>query len=167
MISGIVITIRKPAYMSTRAFKEATRKGFKVIGEHWHEHMLPSHFEPGANRKYNYRKRSADWIRGKTRGQARERNVFGSAHVPNVWTGRMRDALTRFSRIRAFPTRSTLVMTGPPYINMRFQAGSNQPDKAKEVTTVTTRQGRELSRLLRSTIEKEFNRHRPPEEIKV
>jgi len=167
MINGIVITIRKPAYMSVRAYKEATRKGFKALGEYWFENMLDSHFEPGAERKYNYRPRSADWIKGKTRGAAKEKNINGGAHVANVWTGRMRDALTRYTRVRAFPTRATLIMVGPPYIKTRHKPESNQPNKAAEVTRVTTRQSRELSRVLRATVEKEFNRHRPAEEIKI
>lgn len=167
-IVGISMTVKKPAALSERKFREVARSGFQELAEKWHRDFLGRHFEPTAARRYGYRRRSVKYVARKTTPgrDYRRKNIYGSQHVPNVLTGRLRDALTRSVQIRAFPSRATVRLTGTEYIGRRFPPDMNQPDKDSEIKATTREERRELARTFRDHVTTELNKHRTPEVVK-
>jgi hypothetical protein len=147
--------------LSVRAHKATMRETLREAAEHWHREIAPKHFQTGAAQRYGYQPRSPRTREIKRRLAARGKVADGGA-LDLVWSGRMRDAVLNAGFIRATAARATLKMVGPFY--MKFRAFANrrqvtgragasgqQPDKPKELTTVTPGERRTLAKIMRAS----------------
>ena len=123
------------------------------MGLYWVQNFLEGHFKPEATAKYGYKFRKY-WIR--LASQRRELKTKGMgpfqlSRTPLVKTGYMKQELLSHVVVRGFPSRATVVMFGPKYTSMNFRT-INQPNKPKEITTVTKAETRELIGVLKDAL---------------
>lgn len=144
--------------VSKRGWRDITRRGYDATGRHWHSTILPLHFQPDARTRYRHDRRSHKWTERKARLAATGKAKLGGA-VDNVFTGLLMDLVTNHWMMRAYPTRATVRMVGPRYVTMRVWK-SHQPDKARELTTITNDERRELASILKKTIVAGLNAYR-------
>lgn len=134
-------------FTSRRAYTRAMTKAHEEVGKEWHTNMLPQHFTKEAAGKYKHKKRGTKYLKWKRKKWESRRPLKNGKYVKqggevdNVLSGDMKEMLMRVGVIRAFPTRTTVSMTGPRYVTMRNYK-MNQPDKGQEIET-TTREERE------------------------
>ena len=82
MAGGMMYYIRiletRPPEVTYRRWREIRHGAFRVMGMHWHQHMLPDHFKPNAQQVYHYEFRTKEyerrkaWFRAKGRGITHE-----------------------------------------------------------------------------------------------
>jgi hypothetical protein len=149
---------KRPLDISRDAWRVITRKAHEDVGRYWVAHMLEGHFAEGAGQKYRYKFRTKEYQDRKNYNFAAHRPMQkGAAPViagsgrPNVLTGRMMQDVLSQNTVRGFPSRATVTLFGPDYLNTRFYKKA-QPDKGKEITTVTAEEARILSRVLRDSV---------------
>lgn len=70
-----------------RRYKDVRNHALREAGSLWWRKVLPEHFRSGAESKYRYKKRTPGYLRRKRRE--------GRGQDPNVYTGRLRDKMTR------------------------------------------------------------------------
>lgn len=150
----------RPPEATVRQWRDLLKASHADMGQHWHQKMLPRHFEPGARERYGYKPRTRKYAIRKNRDYTRGKATAAS-NVDLVYTGFLRRSLSTVATIRAFPTRVTIQMTGPRYVTMRVH-NSNQPDKAAEVTAVTRDEADELSALLAEGVTRRLDALRAP-----
>jgi hypothetical protein len=160
------LTERKPIDVVRDAWRIITRGAYMAVGWYWVHNYLAGHFEPGAAEKYRYQFRSRAYRRRKDRAFAAGRPmtkggapVIAGSNQPNVLTGYMRREMTRNVVVRGFPTRATVILYGPSYLTTRFFKKA-QPDKPKEITTVTDSERRELSKVLENELKSRIESYR-------
>lgn len=161
----ITMIEERPPDVAKRAFREMTRAGHQAQGKLWHSKHLPDHFRPGAAERYRHKPRTQKYLEQK-RKLANRRKVRRGGKMDNVFTGHLEQMMRTAAEVRAFPTRVSITMTGPRYITMRPYK-SNQPDKAKELTTVTHAQERELARIMDRVVTEELKTYRSPRKTKA
>lgn len=146
--------IEAPPILSQRELHEAMRESHRAVGQNWQRTMLPHHFQAARQDKYNYRTRNPVYLlikrRAARRGKVRKR---GQALLS--YSGLMEHLLTRPQRVRAFPTRATLMMHGPRYVGMRPMKG-NRPNLGEEATRVTPDEQQTLTRVFDDTLTKQI-----------
>lgn len=161
----IVTTIRfeRPPGVSIRQWRAGMKEAHREQALTWHREMLPDHFKPYARFKYQHQPRSQRYIRDKLhgvdkRGPYRKHAVESPGNTDLVFTGRMRDMLVMQNPlVRAYPTRARLDYTSPPYLIERVnRRRSTQPDKWREITTVSADQSRRLEEVLVQEVLKRF-----------
>lgn len=157
---------KKPLDIPRDAWRVITRKAHEEVGRYWVEHYLEGHFAEGAGRKYNYDFRSREYRDRKDRAFANRRPfqkgaapVIAGSGRPNVLTGRMMQDVLSQNTVRGFPSRATVTLYGPKYLNTRFYK-KRQPDKGAEITRVTKEEAKVLSRVLRDSIKDQINAYR-------
>lgn len=186
------LTETRPADVARDAWRNISRNAMQALADHWHENMLDDHFKPQATAKYrhqlrgrSYRKRKA-WLASQGRPWAKGgKPIIMGGVVDNVLTGYMREQLKQNAAIMAYPTRATLKMYGPRYMTMRVfrgdarrairegwtygrgqkfssRSGANQPDKVKEITTITSSQMRELAAVAETAVQRQLRSYRAP-----
>ena len=139
----------RPVGVSRDGWRKIRRDAMRAMGEHWFKEMLPQHFDANAKYKYKHRPRSTKYKANKLK-LAQRGKVQGGGVTDLVFSGRTRDALlNNIAIIRPFPSRVTVRMQGPPYLTTNFRAKSNQPNKPREITTVTEAERKELARVAR------------------
>jgi hypothetical protein len=151
------LTQNRPFSIVRDRWREILRKAYEAVGRFWVEHFAKSHFEPGADKKYDYQFRTVAYRERKDKAFAAGRGlskgqppVIAGSDTPLVLTGYMRDQMLKNVVIRGFPTRCTVYLYGPAYLGMHFKM--RQPDKPKEITRVTSDQKKVLSAVLRDNI---------------
>lgn len=85
MAGGLIHYIRiveaRPPGVTVRRWRGIRHGTFRVMGMHWHQHMLPDHFKPNAQQVYHYEFRTKEyekqkaWFRAKGRGITHEEIV--------------------------------------------------------------------------------------------
>lgn len=152
------LTERKPLDVARDGWREITRAAYRAVGLHWLANYLKGHFEPGAAEKYRYRFRSRYYRMRKDRLAAAHRPfsrggspVIAGGDRPNVLTGYMMHEMLRNQVVRGFPSRCTVIMYGLAYLTTRFHKKA-QPDKPKEITTVTDAERKELGKVLEKAL---------------
>lgn len=157
---------KKPLDIPRDAWRVITRKAHEDVGRYWVEHMLEGHFAEGAGQKYGYKFRTKAYRDRKDRNFAQRRPMQkGAAPViagsgrPNVLTGRMMQDVLAQNTVRGFPSRATVTLYGPQYLNTRFHK-KVQPDKGAEITKVTPQEAKLLSKVLRDSIAEQIKTYR-------
>lgn len=125
----------RPPDVARDAFRVICKRAFAHVGNYWYKNFFPRHFTTQAKHKYNHKPRSKKWLDRKRKLAQRGMAAMGGV-VDNVLTGNMASELLSGAMIRAFPTRARVTMRGPNYLRMKFKAGSNQPNKKRELTTL-------------------------------
>lgn len=122
----------KSLLLSVSAMRKVTKYCFYLLGKFWHEKILPKHFTTTAIGEYGYKPRSH-------KHQARKKEKFGHS-FPNVYTGLMRDKVLSQTNqdIRNTAKGVKIVLHGPLHL-YAFRKDYDQPDKAAELTAVSSR----------------------------
>lgn len=144
--------------LSRRKRATILRGGHQKMGQHWIDQYLPLHWRTDAKTRYNHQPRRPGYIRAK-----RRRAGFGLVKrhglVDNVYGGVMERMLRSQKTIRAFPTRATVVLSGPAYISLRPR-DPKKPHKAKEISTVIPSEAADLTRVLGEAVTTGLNEMR-------
>ena len=152
----------KPGGMGKRRWEKIMSNAHADMGDYWHKHFLPKHFQPGARSKYAYEPRSKDYLQRKAYLASQGRTFKGRGPIQQggkvdlVFTGEMAKQLISRNTIRAYPTRATVVMMGPNYLTTRFHK-KRQPNKAVEVTKVTNDEAEKLAEVMGRSVQKGIN----------
>ncbi len=165
----------RPLDVVRDAWRTITRAAYRAVGLYWVQHFLPRHFMPGAASKYHYEYRSQAYLmrkHGRPSGASRKDMASNLRQLddqtPLVLTGRMKQDVLSQNVVRGFPTRATVYLYGPAYMNAKLGAGfasrkdfsRRQPDKAKEMTTVTSDEREILAQELRKALLAGINAYR-------
>lgn len=174
---GFAVTFKRPPDVTIRQWRSGMRDAWRAVGERWQTVMLPRHFTRAAAANYGHQPRNSKYLKRKrlagrgygylARFAARlGMSVKYGGEVDNVLTGRMEAALKLPARIIAFPSRVTIRMIGPRYMTFRTGRNSKQPDKGKELTTLTSSERQDLSRFYQAEVLARF-RYANPEPLTV
>lgn len=137
-----LVTRRKP--LQKRALIEA--------GEHWHENILPLHFDPSAHFRY----RGPDTYRPRSRKyNKRKRALFGHT-IPLVFSGTMKRVVLQEQRVSGTSKRATVNLKGTRYL-FPFKKNTRDHDKAAELTALHPQEGTTLGKVVRASYERQFN----------
>ena len=147
MIRGVV-KYRKHPEVLKRELKATVKDEFPRVGRYWYERMMPGHFEPAAEGKYHYSRRSAKYLRDKQRRFGHQR--------PLEYTGDMKRQAGRTAKITATGKAVRVVMTGPRSLYM-YRKDYKQPNKAAELTAVTKDEVLVLAKMLDRLLTKRLN----------
>lgn len=121
--------------LSARARKRVMKGVFHAIGVKWTEEMLPQHFKVAAAARYGYAKRTEKYLARKYREKR--------SATPLVYSGLLKHSLLDFKqRVMSFPTRVTVRLVGPSYLNINYKPG--RPNIAKEILAVTSDERQQL-----------------------
>jgi len=161
MIPRLSITVKenKPPDVARDAFRVICRKAFAHIGNYWFKNFFPKHFTVQAKHKYNHRPRSRKYQEQKRKLAARGKAALGGV-VDNVLTGDMMRQLLSGAVVRGFPTRARVEMRGPNYMRLNFKAGTNQPNKKRELVALTDEEAKFLIAEFKRFILREFRTYR-------
>lgn len=131
--------------LARRKLHELFRAMHYAIGVEWTEKLLPEHFLPSAFQALGYQQRKPRYNLIKDRmfrrGELHQgRRVIAGSETPLVLTGRLREDLLRSrNMIRAYPTRVTIDLIGPPYFTLRPRKSKTTILIAREVLAVSDR----------------------------
>lgn len=167
----VTLTIEQPPDVGRNKWRQFCKAGHQAMGDYWQKYMLPDHFTRSAPSKYGHKQRSPKYLKNKQRGGKRKVNgrwvqIQYGGQVDNVFSGDMEKMLRSSPVVKAFPTRTTITMSGPRYVSMRpFK--SNQPNKGAEITTTTEDQGRVLEKILEQHTVEAYANWKQPRTIKI
>jgi len=143
----ITVVEERPPDVTVRAWRAIKTAAHAKQGKHWHRKFVKKHFRPGAANKYGYRPRSRKWVAKKIALAKRAPHKFPQGgRVPLVFTGETERSIRQVAIVRAYPTRCTIEMHGPRHVTMTPRG--NRPWLAKEITTVSDDEVKELDQLL-------------------
>ncbi len=159
-VRGILQFVGDPEVMK-KQFKPLLVKGMEGQMNKWHKTTLPFHFDQRAAAVYGYARRSRKYLEQKLRKVGHT--------ISNVLTGLMKQMVTSriIIKVTATGKKATGGITGPRYLFVRPTAGSNQPNKAAELTDVTQKEATTLARGLDGFMTKELNDLKQTREIRA
>lgn len=128
-----------------RELGECSRASNRAMAELWVEGgMLADHFTAAAHYKYGYAQRSRRYLQRKMK-LAAQGQVMDGGRTDLVFRGNLRRMLTQIHPlIKAFPTRATVLLFGPPHFTDRPR-DPRRPNMGREVCTVLGYQERILA----------------------
>lgn len=126
----------KPADVSGRAWREAHRAGWYAVGTYHDKEVQTRKFDADAERRYGYQPRSARYLARKKRIGQRSYKIKEGGERLLVASGMTRTAVLRRQYPRPFPTRVTLDIPTPSYVQMRPRR-ANMPAMGVELTSIT------------------------------
>jgi hypothetical protein len=151
---------KRPVGIARDPWRKIARESMGEVGHYWFQNFFPEHFKEGAKYKYRHRPRQTAYKRNKVKLAQRGKVLMGGT-VDNVFSGRTMQALLgNIAIVRPFPSRVTVYMRGPRYLATRFRTASNQPNKPKELTTVTRDEQRVLNRVARDAVAQRIRDYR-------
>lgn len=144
-------------------WRDITKVAWEAAGELWHEEILPLHFEVSAYSEYRYKRRES-------RYEERKFKRWGH-RKPLTWTGDLQRRVTRIRDVRVVGDNSRrrgaarVVLYGPRYL-FAYRKDLNQPDKARELRTVSRTDASKLARRLDQVITAELGERARREEVR-
>ncbi len=145
------VTEKQPVEALLAAHPEALRAAYEAGGDHWARYILPEHFRPQAARRYGHQPRKRRTIRRKL-AAARVGAAILGGRVDNVFSGLMMRAVLANQRITSTRSSAEVRITGPRYL-YQHDKRRNQPQKARELTTVLASEARAIAR----TVDREYH----------
>lgn len=136
-----------------KAFEGVRQDAMREVGMLWHQTMLPQHFEESAFQRYRYALRTKSY-------EKRKQRLFGHKR-PLVWTGVLREQVTKNAMLEATKSQVKIIMGGPKwlagYIAFKGKKGTG-PDKKKELTRVLKHEVETMARLVKQRMADAMNR---------
>ena len=134
----------RPEGIPVRAWRAILKHVNLSMAHHWHREFLPEHFGEQAARRYKgtYKKRSAKHRQRKERSG---KSVATSGRDYLVFSGKLRERVTRQVAFQVFPTRVKISMASTSYISRRPRKG--QPNVHAELTALTVGELKVLKQL--------------------
>lgn len=141
-----------------KEWRAISKKAWFQTGRFWHQTMRPKHFTKAGALEYGYIKRKGE---GAARGSGRFRRSYTGKKLkrfghdlPLVYTGISRLA-TSARDIRASSRGVRIVMKAP---NLTKRHPKSQIDMRKEMTTISTKEGKQLARFHGRQLDRGFKR---------
>jgi hypothetical protein len=158
----------RPLDIVRKEWRRLSKESQLEMGREWQEKYLPMHFTPAAYYLYKHQQRTRKY-RDKKRKLAERGIVEMGGQVDNVFSGDMMRMMMNNLTIKPFPTRVTIKMMGPQYISMKPNTfkGSNQPHKAKEITTVREVEAKHLAKVLEEAVTRRIDALRAPRKTEL
>jgi hypothetical protein len=147
---GVAITTTGWPAASKRQKNAAMRAAMPLLGRHWHNKMLPEHFETSAPNKYGYERRSRLYMLRKSRERHHQK--------PMVFTGEMRRTALSFAAIRQTRQKATVRFRTPRALN--FSGRIDYPDLRAELTAFSLDEIHKLDRLAERLATRNINQIR-------
>lgn len=141
-----------------KQIKPILKKGYKDIGDHWHQKMRPKHFTREGAREYGYTPRKGEAGSGK----AFKSSYTGAKHrrfghtLPLVFSGVSRQ-LSRLRDVRATSRGVRIVMTIPAF---NFKPKNSSIDMRQEMSRVSIRERNTIIRVMDRSLDNNINRLR-------
>lgn len=136
MIPVEIKSSRKGLGLTVREWNPLIKSGWEAAGRKWHRDILPRHFTREGAARYYYQPRTASYMKRKAR-QFHHQD-------PLVFSGRLKREAMRFRDIRVSSKAAKVVIHGPRYL-YQFRKRVNEPDKAAELTRLTSSEAAELA----------------------
>jgi hypothetical protein len=137
----------RPAGVGQRTWREISKTGMFTVGVAWDRWFKMRHFAADATSRYGYAPRTPAYRRRKER-----RGVPG--FLAMVFQGHTRAAVSSPQIPRAFPTRATITLSAPPYIQMRPDPRRRKaPNLGEELTRTTAEEIAALEKVFTETTE--------------
>lgn len=158
---AINFTFEYKGIVSAKDFREIRTEAWKLTGEMYHKRITPEHFTQQGARRYNYKTRTF-------KHQRRKRKRFGHNN-PLVFTGRMRRKVKQVRKVRARRGGRGGVVVGlnVPQYAIALSARSNAPNMAKELSAISPKDERRVTKFLDRMIQRKINAHTKRETRKV
>lgn len=138
------LTLEKPLDITVRGWREILKTAWRAVGDYWEEHFKMRHFGPDAPGRYGYKYRSVNYLRKKWRyGALFPWSIHDSGQTLLVYHGKLRAAVRPRHAPRAFPSRVTVEIPGPRYLQMTPRQ-SGRPNLGEELTRITDEEKAEL-----------------------
>lgn len=166
MTIPIAQTIKRDTDFSRDTWNEILKKCWQKTGEFWHKHILPKHFNRSAIAEYKYQPRQGAVVYTDKKGRKRRRiaydqrkyNIWGHRR-PLEWSGELKIAVNRIRDVRSDSKGARIRLHGPTHL-FAFRKDFGQPDKAKELGTISRKDERVLTAFMDKCLTKEANRKR-------
>lgn len=140
-------THERPAGVGQRTWREIAKTGMFTVGVAWDRWYKMRHFAGNASSRYGYEPRTAAHRRRK-----QKRGIPG--FLAMVFSGATRASVASPQIPRAFPTRATITLSAPPYIQMRPDPRRRKaPNLGEELTRTTAEEIRKLEQVFADTTE--------------
>jgi hypothetical protein len=149
---GVKTIARGMEALKPAKFKAIASEILPVLIRHWHAHMLPRHFEPGAVQRYGYQARGEKYNTRKRR-QGNPRPLVG-LNYKGHHAGEAMESLRLGIGMRNKKDGKRGVMVAPKYF---YQIRGAAPDKPNEATRTTEDEVKVLAdmydRMLKEAVE--------------
>ena len=157
------VTITGDGFTNKRALAKHLKLGYQAMLYTWLQRFYERHFEASAFSRYPavYKRRRVS----KSESRRESERPELARRRPNIRTGEMFQRLRDSARVRGTAKGATLTMLGPWYTDL-FGVG-NQPDKAREITTVSGVEQAELRRVFRDFLVRGINGDRTVRRIRI
>ena len=126
----------KPSDVTVRAFRDLLKGAWQAVGEWWDKEIKPRHLDADAADRYGYQPRKDFTLKRKAAIAKHSPRVLYGGKRPLIWSGRTREAVLLTQIPRAFPTRMTIEMPTPKYVQMNPKKPSH-PNLGEELTRLT------------------------------
>lgn len=136
------------ATIPDRRLYDASKMGMLAVAEAWDDKCKMKHFEEAAAARYHYAPRSVKYMARKLRTKNETR--------PLVYSRETLNAAKQKAFGRAFPTRVTMQLPTPSYIQMvprPKKDGGQHPPMGDEITRTTPEEVESLEGIYRDTVE--------------
>ncbi len=132
--------------LSKRAQDRVSREAHLAVGVYWDREYKMRHLGPGAAERYGYKERTDKYLRKKEYGSRATWKIKGGRNDSMIFSGQTLQAVKQRQVPRAFPSRVTILMPAPSYIQMRPKPGKRDaPNLGEELTrTIPEEQDRLL-----------------------
>ncbi len=150
--------------VAKKRFARIVNAAFMRAIRWWHRKILPKHFQPGAERRYQYQWRTD---RHDVHKGAMARFSSRYQDLPLVYTGEMKRQVTAGIRLKAMKSKPKVKgrMSGPPYLRPAGRParttgkdGGRQPDMGAELTKTTNFEQANMIRMIKAHILKGLKR---------
>jgi hypothetical protein len=132
--------------ISKRAQTRIAKASNMAVGQHWDANFKMRHFDAVAQQQYGYKPRSAGYLRRKARASGKTWRVKGKPDQDMVYSGQTLQDVRQRQMPRAFPTRVTITMPTPSYVQMRPNPKfRDAPNLGEELTRVSPPEVEELT----------------------
>lgn len=140
---------RRGTGFTAREWREKIKAAWQHTGEFHHRVILKKKFRYGAEQEYGFKRRSAGYLRRKSR-------KYGHT-LPLVFSGNLMRSVTRIVDVRASSKGASVILHGPRYL-YQYRRNLNQPNKAAELRAISQRDARLLAQVLDRQLQREIDR---------
>lgn len=156
-------SVRSEHRLSVSEWRRISKLGWAAAGAFWHRVILPRHFTHRGARQYGYAKRSR-------RYELRKLRKYGHTR-PLEYSGELKRQVLRMREVRTVGDNSKragavrIKLRGPRHL-YAYRKDLRQPDKAKELATVSRQDADEIAAHMDDVLTRELSGRGEPKEIR-
>jgi len=153
----------RPPGVLKRDFQKAQMEAMAEYVALWEKDALPKHFTVKGGREYGYQRRSVKYNQRKERD--RKSASYGRPQDvrPLVFTGNVERIAKNSVEGKTSAKRLTIELKGMPRYLFQYKPGA--PNKAREITAFSIRDGKKMQKFVESIIGDKFEKHNHAPEV--